>query len=149
MNAAALLGIKAELGKLKHKGGLTTEQFQLLIARTKNGIVTEQLLGLLSQAWALCWDGILDEGEYTKEIRTVTSEMPPPSRSSSMAAAPVLALQAQSVPPTAPPLAAVASKADRRNNSTLAKAAKGSANIVNAFIRGQGGQPMSTYIPIS
>ena len=30
MNAAALLGIKAELGKLKHKGALTTEQFQLL-----------------------------------------------------------------------------------------------------------------------
>ena len=30
MNAVALLGIKAELGKLKHKGALTTEQFQLL-----------------------------------------------------------------------------------------------------------------------
>ena len=30
MNAAALLGIKAVLGKLGHKGALTTEQFQLL-----------------------------------------------------------------------------------------------------------------------
>ena len=30
MNAAAFLGIKAELGKLRHKGALTTEKFQLL-----------------------------------------------------------------------------------------------------------------------
>ena len=27
MNATALLGIKAELGKLRHKGAYTTEQF--------------------------------------------------------------------------------------------------------------------------
>ena len=40
MNAAALLDIKAELGKLRHKGALTTEQFQLLKARTKDGTVT-------------------------------------------------------------------------------------------------------------
>ena len=40
MNAAALLGIKAELGKLRHKGALTTEQFQLLKTRTKDGAVT-------------------------------------------------------------------------------------------------------------
>ena len=30
MNAAALLRVKAELGKLRHKGALTTYQFQLL-----------------------------------------------------------------------------------------------------------------------
>ena len=30
MNAAALLGIKTQLGKLRHKGALTTEQFRLL-----------------------------------------------------------------------------------------------------------------------
>ena len=66
-----------------------------------------------------------------------------------MAAAPVLASQAQSVSPAAPPPAAVASKADRRKNGALAKATKGSANIVNAFIRGQGGQLVSTYTSIS
>ena len=44
MNAAALLGIKAELGKLRHKGALTTEQFQLLKTRTKDGAATEKLL---------------------------------------------------------------------------------------------------------
>ena len=38
MNAAALLGDQAELGKLKHEGALTTEQFELLKARTKNGL---------------------------------------------------------------------------------------------------------------
>ena len=37
MNAVALLGIKAELGKLRHKGALTTEKFQLLKARMKDG----------------------------------------------------------------------------------------------------------------
>ena len=63
------------------------------------------------------------------------SEMSPPSRSSSMVAA--------------PPPAAVAPKADRRKNSALAKAAKDSANIVNAFIRGQGGQSVNTYSSIS
>ena len=69
MNAAALLGIKAELGKLRHKGTLAIEQFQLLKARTKDGTVTEQLLGLLNQARALRCDGTLDEGEYAEDIR--------------------------------------------------------------------------------
>ena len=79
MNAAALLGIKAELGKLRHKGALATEQFQLLKARTKDGTVKEKLLALLNQAWALRCDGTLDEGEYAEDIRTVISEMPSPS----------------------------------------------------------------------
>ena len=149
MNAAALLGIKTELGKLRLKGALTTEQFQLLKSRTKDGTVTEQLLGLLNQAWALPCDGTLHEGEYAEDIRTVISAMPPPSRISSMAAALALASQAQSVPPAALPLAAIASKVDRRKNSALAKAAKGWANIVNTFIRGQGGQPVSKYSSIS
>ena len=86
MNAAALLCIKAELGKLRHKGALTTEQFQLLKARTKDGTVTEELLGLLNQAWALRCDGTLDEGEYAEDIGTVIGEMQPPSRMSSTAA---------------------------------------------------------------
>ena len=145
VNAAALLGIKAELGKLRHKGALTTEQFQLLKARTKDGTVTEELLGLLNQAWALRCDGTLDEGEYAENIGTVIGEMQPPSRMSSTAAAPTLASQVQSVPPPAPSPAAVGSRADRRKNGALAKAAKGSLNIVNAFIRGQGGKPVSTY----
>ena len=145
MNAAALLGIKAELGKLRHKGALTTEQFQLLKARTKDGTVTEELLGLLNQAWALRCDGTLDEGEYTEDIGTVIGEMQPPSRMSSTAAAPTLASQVQSVPPPAPSPAAVGSRANRRKNGALAKAAKGSLNIVNAFIWGQGGKPVSTY----
>ena len=38
-NGAALLGIKAELGKLRHKGALTAEKFELLKARTKDGAV--------------------------------------------------------------------------------------------------------------
>ena len=75
MNAAALLSIKAELGKLRHKGALTTEQFQLLKARTKDGTVTEDLLGLLNQAWALRCDGTLDEGEYAEDIGTVIGEI--------------------------------------------------------------------------
>ena len=145
MNAAALLGIKVELGKLRHKGALITEQFQLLRARTKDGTVTEELLGLLNQAWALRCDGTLDEGEYAEDIGTVIGEMQPPRRMSSTAAAPTLALQMQSVPPPAPSPAAVGSRADRRKNGALAKAAKGSLNIVNAFIRGQGGKPVSTY----
>ena len=94
VNAAALLGIEVEFGELRHKRALITEQFQLLKARTKDGTVTEQLLGLLNQAWALRCDGTLDEGEYAEDIRTVISEMSPPSRSSSMAAAPTLASQA-------------------------------------------------------
>ena len=79
----------------------------------------------------------------------MNSEMPQPSRSSLMAAAPALASQAQSMPPAGPFLAAVASKADRRENSALAKAVEVSVNIVNAFIRGQGGQPVSKYSSIS
>ena len=63
----------------------------LLKARTKDETVTEQLLGFLNQAWALCFDGTLDEGESAEDIRTVISEMPPPSQSGSMAAAPALA----------------------------------------------------------
>ena len=41
MNAAALLLVKAELGKLRHKGALTTDQFQLLKTRAKYGVVTD------------------------------------------------------------------------------------------------------------
>ena len=93
MNAVALLGIKAELNKLRHKGALTTEQFQLLKTRTKYGAVTESLLGVVNQAWTLRCDGTLDEGEYAEDIENVISEMPPPSRSST-AAAPALASQA-------------------------------------------------------
>ena len=103
MNAVALLGIKAELGRLRYKGVLTTEHFQPLKARTKDGTVTKQLLGLLNQACALRCDGTLDEGD-AEDIRIVISEMPPPSRISSMAAALALASQAQSVPPAALPL---------------------------------------------
>ena len=144
MNAAALLGIKAELGKLRHKGALTSEKFQLLKTRTKDGAVTESFLGVLNQAWTLRCDGTVDEGEYAEDIENVISEIPPPSRSST-AAAPALASQAQYVPPAAPPLAAAASKAEKRKSSALAKAAEGSSNIVNAFIRGQGDKPVSTY----
>ena len=128
MNAAALLGIKAELGKLRHKGALTTEQFQLLKTRTKDGAVTESLLGVLNQAWTLRCDGTLDEGEYAEDIENAISEMPPPSRSST-AAASALASQAQSAPPAAPLHAAAASKAEKRKSSALAKAAEGSPNI--------------------
>ena len=39
MNGAAMLGIKAELGKLRNKGALTTEQLELLKARPKDGAV--------------------------------------------------------------------------------------------------------------
>ena len=85
MNAAALLGMKAELGKLRHKGALTTE-FQLFKTRTKDGAVTERLLGVLNQAWTLRCDGTLDEGEYAEDIENMISEMPPPSRSSTAAA---------------------------------------------------------------
>ena len=138
------MDIKAELGKLRHKGVLTTEQFQLLKTRTKYGEVTESLLGVLNQAWTLRCDGTLDEGEYTKDIENVISEMPPPSRSST-AAAPALASQVQSAPPAAPPPAAAVSKAEKRKSSALAKAAEGSSNIVSAFIRGQGGKPVSRY----
>ena len=145
MNAATLLGIKAELGNLRHKGALTTEQFQLLKARTKDGTVTEELLGLLNQAWALRCDGTLDEGEYAEDIGTVIGEMQLPSRMSSTAAAPTLASQVQSVPPPAPSPATIGSRADRRKNGALAKAAKSSLNFVNAFIRGQGGKPVNTY----
>ena len=56
-NAAALLRVKAELGKLRHKGALTTEQFQLLKARAKHGVVTDGVLDLLgpSMGTALRW----------------------------------------------------------------------------------------------
>ena len=118
MNAAALLGIKAELGKLRHKGALTTEQFQLLKTRTKDGTVTKSLLGVLNQAWTLRCDGTLDEGEYAEDIKNAISEMPPPSRSST-AAASALASQAQSAPPEAHPPAAAASKADKGKAARL------------------------------
>ena len=151
MNAAALLRVKAELGKLRHKGALTTDQFQLLKTRAKHGVVTDEILGLLGQAWALRCDGTSDEQEYTEDISNVISEMPPVSQTSSTAAAPAQASQAQSVPPPDPP-AAVASRADRRKSSAMAKAAKGSPNIWNAFIRGQGGKPVSAccmlYSPV-
>ena len=144
MNAATLLGIKAELGKLRHKGPLATEQFHLLKIITKDGAVTASLLSVFNQAGTLRCDGTLDEGEYAEDIENMISEMPPPSRSST-AAAPALAWQAQSAPPAAPPPAAAASKAEKRKSSALAKAAEGSSNIVNAFIRGQGGKPVSIY----
>ena len=116
MNAAALLRVKAELGKLRHKGALTTDQFQLLKTRAKHGVVTDEVLGLLGQAWALRCDGTSDEQEYTEDISNVISEIPPVSQTSSTAAAPAQASQAQSVPPPDPP-AAVASRADRRKSS--------------------------------
>ena len=151
MNAAALLRVKAELGKLRHKGALTTNQFQLLKTRAKHGVVTDDVLGLLGQAWALRCDGTSDEQEYTEDISNVISEIPPVSQTSSTAAAPAQASQAQSVPPPDPP-AAVASRADRRKSSAMAKAAKGSPNIWNAFIRGQGGKPVGSccmlYSPV-
>ena len=50
MNAAALPGVKAELGKLRPKGALTTDQFQLLKTRAKHGVVTDEILSLLGQA---------------------------------------------------------------------------------------------------
>ena len=151
MNAAALLRVKAELGKLRHKGALTTDQFQLLKTRAKHGVVTDEVLGLLGQAWALRCDGTSDEQEYTEDISNVISEIPPVSQTSSTAAAPAQASQAQSVPPP-DPTAAVASRADRRKSSAMTKAAKGSPNIWNAFIRGQGGKPVSAccmlYSPV-
>ena len=49
MNAAALLGVKAELGKLRHNEALTTDQFQLLNTRTKHGVVTDEGLGLCAR----------------------------------------------------------------------------------------------------
>ena len=144
MNAAALHRVKAELGKLRHKGALTTEQFKLLKARAKHGVVTDGVLDLLGQAWALRCDGTSDEQEYAEDISNVISELPPLSQTSSTAAAPAQASQTQSVPSPDPP-AAVAPTADRRKSSAMAKAAKGSSNIWNAFIRGQGGKPVSTY----
>ena len=151
MNAAALLRVKAELGKLRHKGALTTDQFQLLKTRAKHGVVTDEVLGLLGQACALRCDGTSDEQEYTEDISNVISEIQPVSQTSSTAAAPAQASQAQSVPPPDTP-AATASRADRRKSSAMAKAAKGSPNIWNAFIRGQGGKPVSAccmlYSPV-
>ena len=91
MNAAALLRVKAELGKLRHKGALTTDQFQLLKTRAKHGVVTDEVLGLLGQAWALRCDGTSDEQEYTEDISNVISEIPPVSQTSSTAAAPAQA----------------------------------------------------------
>ena len=79
MNAAALLRVKAELGKLRQKGALTTDQFQLLKTRAKHGVVTDEVLGLLGQAWALRCDGTSDEQEYTEDISNVISEIPPVS----------------------------------------------------------------------
>ena len=64
MNAAALLRVKAELGKLRHKGALTTDQFHCLKTRAKDRVVTDEVLGLLSQAWALRCDGTSDEQEH-------------------------------------------------------------------------------------
>ena len=96
MNAAALLRVKADLGNLRHKGALTTDQFQLLKTRAKHGVVTDEVLGLLGQAWALRCDGTSDEQEYTEDISNVISEIPPVSQTSSTAAAPAQASQAQS-----------------------------------------------------
>ena len=41
MNVAALLRVKAQLGKLRRKGALITDQFQLLKTRAKDGVVTD------------------------------------------------------------------------------------------------------------
>ena len=67
VNAAALLRVKAELGKLRHKGALTTDHFQLLKTRAKHGVVTDEVLGLPGQAWALRCDGTSDEQEDTED----------------------------------------------------------------------------------
>ena len=48
MDAATLLNIKAELGKLKHKRALITEQLGLLKGRAKHGGVTEQVMAFLN-----------------------------------------------------------------------------------------------------
>ena len=149
MNAATLLSIKAKLG-MRHEEVLTTEQFELLTARTNNGAVTEQqLLGLLNQAWALRCDGTLDEGKYAEDIRAVINEMPPPSRSSSTAAISALALQAHSVPPAAP-AAACSVESRSKEKQCACEGCKGLVKHRERLHPGpQGDKPMSTYSSIS
>ena len=135
MNAAALLNIKAELDKLRHKGALTIEQFGLLKGRAKYGGVTEQVLRC---------DGTLDDEEFADDIEMVISEMPQPGGSSSTVTVPAPVSQSHSVPSAAPATAtAPASKADNERSAALAKAAKSSLNVMSAFICGSRGKPVT------
>ena len=150
MNAAALLNIKAELDKLRHKGTLTIEQFGLLKGREKYGGVTEQILALLNRAWGLRCDGTLDDEEFAEDIEMMISEMPQPGGSSSTVTVPAPVSQSHSVPSAAPATAtALASKTDNKRSAALAKAAKSSLNIMSAFICGSRGKPVCCYPPFS
>lgn len=53
----------AKLGKLKHKGALTTVH-----SRARNGGVTDQVLAYLAHAWGMQCDSTLDKDRYAKDI---------------------------------------------------------------------------------
>ena len=44
MDVAAVHSVETRLASLKHTGALTTDQFQLLKAQAKAGLVTDQVL---------------------------------------------------------------------------------------------------------
>ena len=114
---------QGRVGQAEAQGSVDHRPVPTVEDQSEHGVVTDEVLGLLGQAWALRCDGTSDEQEYTEDISNVISEIPPVSQTSSTAAAPAQASQAQSVPPPDPP-AAVASRADRRKSSAMAKAAK-------------------------
>ena len=54
MGAAAVLSVQTRLASLKHVSALTTDQFQLLKARAKKGLVTDQVFENLNQGSGNC-----------------------------------------------------------------------------------------------
>lgn len=75
MDAASVRLVKTRWASQKHIGALTTDQFQLLKARTKEGLVTEQVFENLSQAYKLRYGGSVDEDEYEKDLQMILEEM--------------------------------------------------------------------------
>lgn len=77
MDAAAVLNVKSQLADLKHEGAFvnTDDQFQLLKAVVKEGLVTDQVLDNLRLAWKLRCSGAADKDEYEGDLQMVMGEM--------------------------------------------------------------------------
>ena len=137
MDAAAVLALKSKLASLKHKGALTTEQFSLLKAKAKDGLVTEQVLQNLSSLWNLRCDGSVEEEEYEEDLQMIFKELAPREKDSG--AEEPTAIQRGRLAP-AVVSRRPASKWEREQASQLLRsAASGHQHIITSFVKGSGG----------
>lgn len=75
MDAAAILHVTTRFASLKHQGALTDDQFVLVNGEAKKGLVTDQVLKNISQAWKLPCDSSVDKAEYEEHLLMIPIKM--------------------------------------------------------------------------